>query len=59
MIAAIHTLELTFLVLLGGMVVASGLIGLVVVVRVVEPGGLKALAARLRNKPSAQFKTYR
>jgi len=59
LIAAIHALELSFLIVLGGMTVASGLIGLVVIVRVVEPGGFKALAMRLRGKPTANFKTYR
>jgi hypothetical protein len=58
-LAAIHALELTFLILLGGMVVVSGVIGLVVVVRVIEPAGLKALADRLRGKPTPNFRTYR
>jgi hypothetical protein len=58
-LVAVQALELTFLILLGAMVVASGLIGLVVVVRVVEPAGLKALADRLRGKPTPNFRTYR
>jgi hypothetical protein len=56
MLAALHTLEISFIILLLSMLGASGLIALVIVVRVVEPSGVKALAARLRGKPSVLFK---
>lgn len=56
---AVQLLELSFMILLGIMTVASGLIGLVVIVRVIEPGGLKQLLLRLRGKRPDMFRTYR
>jgi hypothetical protein len=58
-VLAVKTLELSFMILLGAMTVASGLIALVVVVRVVEPGGLKQLLLRLSGKRPANFRSYR
>lgn len=48
----LNVLEFAFLIVLGGMVVASGLVGLVVVTRMVEPGGVKVLLRRLAGKSS-------
>jgi hypothetical protein len=58
-LAALHALEWSFISLLLLMTAATGLIALVVVVRVVEPAGLKALLLRLRGKPTRNFHVVR
>ena len=50
MLAKYQLLEWTFLGLLGLMTVLVGLLSIVVVVRVVEPRGLKALLLKLAGK---------
>jgi len=50
MIAGMHPLEFTFVTLLTLMVVLTGVFGLFVVVRVVEPGGVRSLLRRLAGK---------
>lgn len=59
MLAALHTLEWFFISLLLLMTVVTGLIALVVVVRVVEPAGIKALVLRLRGQPTKNFRVVR
>ena len=53
---AVALLEVSFILLLLAMLGLAGLIGVAVVVRIVEPRGLKALSQRLiglpRTKPS-------
>jgi hypothetical protein len=44
---AVGALELSFILLLAFMLALSGVVALVVLVRVVEPRGLRALVARL------------
>jgi hypothetical protein len=48
---AIFTLEIGFIILLLAMIGLSGLIGLAVLVRIVEPRGMKALSQRLFGFP--------
>jgi len=48
---AIFTLEIGFIILLLAMLGLSGLIGLAVLVRIVEPRGMKALSQRLFGFP--------
>lgn len=50
---AADALVVVFLGLLGLMVVISGVFGLFVVARMVEPRGLKALLRKLAGKPIA------
>ena len=50
-IASVNVLEISFILLLLAMLGLSGVIGLVVVVRLVEPRGLKALSQRLIGLP--------
>ena len=45
---AIAALEISFIVLLVGMLTLAGVIGMLVVVRVVEPRGAKVFVQRLR-----------
>lgn len=54
MIAALQALEYSFIALLAFMLGLSGLIGLTVVARMVEPGGVRALLRRLAGKPAAR-----
>lgn len=51
MTLAIFTLEIGFIILLLAMLGLSGLIGLAVLVRIVEPRGMKALSQRLFGFP--------
>lgn len=46
---AVGALEISFIVLLVGMLAAAGVIGMLVIVRVVEPRGAKAFLQRLRS----------
>jgi hypothetical protein len=48
---AISLLEISFIILLLSMLGLSGLIGLVVVARIVEPRGVKVLSQRLIGLP--------
>ena len=50
MIAGIHPLEVTFIALLAMMVVVAGVFGAFVVVRVVEPRGMRAFLRHLAGK---------
>lgn len=45
---AVALLEISFIVLLVGMLGLAGVIGMLVIVRVVEPRGAKAFMQRLR-----------
>ena len=47
----VNVLEISFIILLLFMLGLSGVIGLVVVTRLVEPRGLKALSQRLIGLP--------
>lgn len=47
---AVALLEITFIVLLVGMLALAGVIGAVIMVRVVEPRGTKAFLKRLRSR---------
>jgi len=58
-IAALHALEWSFISLLLLMTVLTGLIAVTIVVRVVEPAGVKALLLRLRGKPTRNFRVVR
>lgn len=49
---AIALLEISFIVLLVGMLVLSGVIGLVVIVRLFEPRGVKPFLQRLSGRPA-------
>ena len=51
MTLAISVLEISFIILLLAMLGLAGLIGLAVLVRVVEPRGMKALSQRLIGLP--------
>ncbi|MGH2794413.1 MAG: hypothetical protein ACRDKG_08910 [Actinomycetota bacterium] len=51
MTLAISLLEISFIILLLFMLGLSGVIGLVVVARIVEPRGLKVLSQRLIGLP--------
>lgn len=51
MTLAISLLEISFIVLLSFMLGLSGLIGLVVITRIVEPRGMKVLSQRLIGLP--------
>ncbi len=48
---SVNVLEISFILLLLFMLGLSGLIGIVVVARLVEPRGLKALSQRLIGLP--------
>ena len=56
MTLAISVLELSFIILLLFMLGLSGLIGLAVIVRIVEPRGMKALSQRLTGFPRPKAK---
>ncbi|MGH2784385.1 MAG: hypothetical protein ACRDJ1_03935 [Actinomycetota bacterium] len=51
MTLAVSVLELSFVILLLAMLGLSGVIGLVVVARIVEPRGLKVLSQRMIGLP--------
>lgn len=46
---AVALLEISFIVLLVGMLALAGVIGAVIVVRIVEPRGTRAFLKRLRS----------
>lgn len=52
MILAFEALEFSFTALLVAMTVGSGVVALVVVARIVEPRGVRALVRRLAGRPS-------
>ena len=51
LLAKINVLEISFILLLLFMLGLSGIIGLVVITRIVEPRGLKVLSQRLIGLP--------
>lgn len=55
-LAKVGALELSFIILLLFMLGLSGLIAAVVVIRIVEPAGLKALTQRLFGFPRPKRK---
>lgn len=57
MTLAISLLEISFIILLLTMLGLSGVIGLVVVARIVEPRGLKVLSQRLIGLPREKKKS--
>ena len=56
MTLAISLLEISFIVLLLSMLGLSGLIGLAVITRIVEPRGVKVLSQRLIGLPREKKK---
>ena len=56
MTLAISLLEISFIILLLSMLGLSGVIGLVVVARIVEPRGAKVLSQRLIGLPREKKK---
>lgn len=48
---AIALLEISFIVLLVGMLALSGVFGLVIVARLIEPAGTKVFLRRLTGRP--------
>lgn len=56
MTLAISVLEISFIILLLFMLGLSGVIGLAVIVRIVEPRGMKALSQRLTGFPKPKTK---
>ncbi|MGH2726965.1 MAG: hypothetical protein ACRDKS_08305 [Actinomycetota bacterium] len=56
MTLAISVLEISFILLLLFMLGLSGVIGLVVITRMVEPRGVKALSQRLTGFPRDRAK---
>ncbi len=59
MTLAIPVLEISFIILLLFMLGLSGVIGLVVLTRIVEPRGVKALSQRLTGFPRERAKEPR
>ncbi|MHB8513454.1 MAG: hypothetical protein ACYDCC_14940 [Actinomycetota bacterium] len=53
-IVAFQLLEWSFITLLAGMLGLAGIIGLIVVVRLVEPRGLKAFLQRFSGKSASR-----
>ncbi|GAC1422555.1 MAG: hypothetical protein NVSMB57_15680 [Actinomycetota bacterium] len=49
---AFQLLEWSFIVLLVGMLGLSGVIGMIVLVRMIEPRGMKVFLQRFSRKPS-------
>ena len=56
MTLAISLLEISFIILLLSMLGLSGVIGLAVIARIVEPRGAKVLSQRLIGLPRAKKK---
>ena len=54
MTLAISTLEIGFIILLLAMLGLAGVIGLVVLTRIVEPRGMKALSQKLFGFPRSK-----
>ena len=55
-VAELQALELSFIALLTFMLGLAGFIGVVVIVRIVEPRGLRALSQRLIGFPRPRAK---
>ena len=56
MTLAISLLEISFIILLLGMLGLAGVIGLAVITRIVEPRGVKVLSQRLIGLPRKKEK---
>ena len=56
MTLAISVLEISFIILLLGMLGLAGVIGLAVITRIVEPRGVKVLSQRLIGLPRKKEK---
>jgi hypothetical protein len=59
MFLGIAALEISFIVLLAFMLGLSGFIGAVIIIRIVEPQGLRVLSQRLIGLPKPRRKTSR